>query len=226
MLLLAEDLLLLLLDDESGTTAVDTASLDLVLAGAVIVELVQLGRVQLPSAAAPLGEGALLVRDGCPTGDSVLDQGLTRVREHPGQASAALPLVAQQVRSQLLDRLVARGILRLEQGHGLDVSPSRSWPAVEVDHEAGLRKRLRDVLVAGRAPLPREVALIALLWAVDALATVLPHAEAEEAELARLRAQALTEGNVAGAAVRRAVTVVTRAVVTSTPSPVVIPAAS
>ena len=73
MFSLAEDLLLLLLDDESGRSVVDGTRRDYAVAGAVLVELARLGRVSPAEPGDDAKEGYAVVREGSPTGDPVLD---------------------------------------------------------------------------------------------------------------------------------------------------------
>jgi hypothetical protein len=73
MLTLAEELLLLALDDESGSVEpAASGSLQYGLAGALLVELVIAGRLRLEG-------GGLVVADGSPTGDAVLDEVIGRI---------------------------------------------------------------------------------------------------------------------------------------------------
>ena len=78
-MLIAEDLLLLLTDDETGKPVVDTSKLDLALAGAVLVDLAELDRVDVAGPGEPVKEGRLYVRDTTPTGEPVLDETLSRI---------------------------------------------------------------------------------------------------------------------------------------------------
>ena len=128
-MLIAEDLLLLATDDATGKTTVSSMQLDPALAGAVLIELVVAGRVNLE------GEGKaakVVVTHQSPLGDPVLDAALqSLLAKGPLKPSAAIPRLAKGLRGRLNDQLAGRGILRREQGKILGLFPTTRWPAAE-----------------------------------------------------------------------------------------------
>jgi len=62
-MLMAEEVLLLLVDDRTGRFLVDSTRLDNVLAGAVLVELVTIDRVGFPPAGGGVKRGRMVVVD-------------------------------------------------------------------------------------------------------------------------------------------------------------------
>jgi hypothetical protein len=222
-MLIAEDLALLLLDDDSGKALTDRTRLDSALAGAVLLELALHGRVE-PDAADR--KQRLRVSDPRPTGDVVLDDALRRVADkQPVKAESILGAVAKGLRDDIFERLVARGILRRQDGKVLGLFPTTQWPAQDSAHERQLRQRLSDVLVVGLTPDPHTRALVSLLLAVDALPKVVGTDRADKRELKR-RAKELADGEWAGAAVRKAVEAVNTAVAVSIGAAVAASAAS
>jgi hypothetical protein len=209
-MILAEDVLLLLLDDVSGKTLTDKTRLDLALAGAVLLDLTTLGRVDVAIEGEQVKAGRLVVRDAGSTGDDVLDEGLRRIGERPKKPEAVLPGLAKGLRQMLLERLVQKGIVRAEEGRVLGLFPTHSWPAVDSDHERQVRAALMDVLVVGRTPAPREAALVSLLQAIDQVPKVLGDVNAPARDLRR-RAKEISEGGFADDAVRKAVQAVNAA---------------
>jgi hypothetical protein len=209
-MLLAEDLALLLVDDITGKLVTDSTRLDNALAGAVLLELAMLGRVR-PE---PHDRGGrLVVMDGEPTGDELLEEALQLVADkQPVTATSVLGAVVKGLRAQVLSRLVDRGILRRDESKVLWVFPTTQWPAVDSAHEAQVRRRLEDVLVVGLAPDDRTRALVSLLSAVDAVHKVVPPTEEVSKRELHRRAKELAEGSWAGAAVRTAVEAVDAAV--------------
>ena len=202
-MLIAEDLLLLLTDDSTGKPAVSTGTLDLALAGAVMLELALKGALDVAGPGEDVKPGRVVVRSSRPTGNRVLDEALTRTAAAgPRKAQDLLPKIGKGLREELLARLTGRGILRAEEGRILWIIPTRSWPAEDSTHEHELRADLRDVLVAGRTPGQREAALISLLSACDAVPKVVRGVPAREV---KRRAKAIAEGEFAGAAVRKAI---------------------
>jgi hypothetical protein len=204
-MLLAEDVLLLLTDDASGKATVDGTRLDLVLAGAVLLDLAMRHRVEVTAPGHPAGKGRVVVVDRSTTGDALLDAVLVRVGDHkPRRAKDLLGTVQKNLRTAVLDRLARAGVLRQEDAKILGIFPTTRWPAVDGVHESEIRAGLRDVLVVGRTPTDHEAALVSLLQSVDKVAAVVGPVELPRGELKR-RAKAIAQGEFAGEAVRRAI---------------------
>ena len=72
-MLLAEDLLLLLTDDDSGRLAAPSSEVDVALGGALLVELTLMRRVDVAGSDERVREGRLMVRDADATGDDLLE---------------------------------------------------------------------------------------------------------------------------------------------------------
>lgn len=210
-MILAEDVLLLLVDDESGRAVVDKTRLGLALAGGVLLDLATLGRVDVAGPGEQVKAGRLVVRDDRPTDDDVLDEALRRIAlMGPKKPESVLQTLAKGLRENLLDRLTVRGILRAEEGRILGIFPTHSWPAADSSHERQVRAGLRDVLVAGRTPAPREAALISLLQAIDQVPKALGDVGVPARQLRR-RAKDVASASFADEAVRKAVQAVSAA---------------
>ncbi|QCB94805.1 GOLPH3/VPS74 family protein [Cellulomonas shaoxiangyii] len=211
-MIVAEDVLLLLTDDATGKAVVDGTRRDIAVAGAVIAELAAAGRLEVAVSSGLFPRTTLRVVDPSPLGDDVLDDALVRAAG-PGSASptAVLGRIRKGLRERLYARLVARGVLRAQEGRVLGVFPTASWPAVDATHEAEVLRSLHEVLVAGRAPTPREASLVALLAAVDAVPKVRFGTGLPNREL-KARAKQVAAGDVGGQAARKAVEAVEAAV--------------
>ncbi len=206
-MLLAEDLLLLLTDDDTGRL-VAGSTVDLALGGAQLVELAMLRRVDIDE------RKRLVVLDASPTGDAVLDHALEVAQRHAGRKPASVVgELGKKVRERLYERLTAAGILRVEHGKVLGVFPTTRWPTVSADHEAAVRRGLTGDLVHGLTPEPRDAALVALLHALRVTHKVV---DPKEHGLTRReldsRAKQIAEGSWGSAAVRQAVDAMTAAV--------------
>ncbi|WP_137178066.1 GPP34 family phosphoprotein [Roseomonas sp. AR75] len=162
---LAEEIVLLSLDDETGRPVGRLGMApDLALAGALIMDLALAGRVDTD-------RDRLWVVDSTPTWDKVADRILAALDTPgaPGDARGALVLLAREVpaaREALLDRLVASGVLRREEGRVLWVFPDRRHPkgsGREMAEDA--RARLRRLLLAEEIPEPRDALLLGLVRA-------------------------------------------------------------
>ena len=72
-MLIAEDLLLLLTDDDSGKLTGTVSEVDVALGGAMLIELTLMGRVDVAGPSDSVRKGRLVVRDPSPTDDLFLD---------------------------------------------------------------------------------------------------------------------------------------------------------
>lgn len=209
--LIAEDLLLLLLDDDSGQPLVDGTKLPRVLAGAVLLELALDGYVTPAEGGEDVKKGRLAVRlDGTPD-DPILARTVEVIREsrRPMKPEAAIEKLDSEMRAAVFERVIDRGWVREDRRKILGIFPSKIWPPVDESHERGVRRDLEQVLVDGLDPNPRTAALISLLSAVDAAAKAFPDADRKAI---RKRAKDIAEEEWAGAAVRKAVDAINSAV--------------
>jgi hypothetical protein len=200
-MLLAEDLLLLLTDDETGRLVVSGSHADLALGGAQLVELSLAGRVDVDE------HTRLVVRDPSPTGEELLDRALTVAQRREGKKPrAVLGELGKHLRDELYERLTASGVLRAEQDKVLGIFPTRSWPAASADHEAAVRRGLTSALVQGTTPEPRDAALVALLQALRSTHKVVDPKEhgLSRRDLER-RAKEIADGSWGSQAVRQAI---------------------
>jgi hypothetical protein len=213
MTLTAEDLLLLLLDDESGKPVVDDTRLSRVLAGALLVELALDERISPATEGNATKGGRLVVRNSQPSGDQLLDRAVSTLNaSKPMKPVKAVEKLQKGVRQDVLSRLASEGLVREERGRALGIFPTRHWPAEDLAHGARLRAELSKVLVHGLEPTQRTAALASLLSAVDAVPKVVP---SDDRRAVKRRAKEIAEGEWAGVAVRKAVEAVNAAVATA-----------
>jgi Golgi phosphoprotein 3 (GPP34) len=209
MAVLVEDLLLLLLG-EDGRRLVDGTALDNALAGAVLLELAQTGRLSPAGPGDAARKGRLVVRDPSPTGEELLDRALARLdAKGPVKAERAVELLTKGLRPALLQRLAERGALRQERSKVFGIFPRTTWPVAAVEHQRQVRARLSDVLNGGQTPDAYTGGLISLLHAIDAVHKVVP------GDRKQLKARAAAVGTAAWTsdAVRKAVEAVQTAVI-------------
>ncbi|WP_435736867.1 GPP34 family phosphoprotein [Cellulosimicrobium sp. PMB13] len=166
-MLILEDYLLLTLDDETGKTVVGSASREHVAAGALLVELALLGRVDLAGDGEGGRVGRIVVRDTTPTGNDLLDEALDVVRSKEGSKPKTLvPLLAKRRPAErAVAALAGRGVLRRQPGRILGIFPTTRWPAADSRHEDAVRRLLWRVLVDGGRPDERTAALVGILSA-------------------------------------------------------------
>jgi len=172
-LLIVEDLLLLLLDDTSGTIAGE-GTLYYTLGGAVLVELALRGEVA-PDDSRTLFNGIRIgaVKGELPS-DPLLREAYEKVAKKPRGVQELLIDIGSSLRGEVLDRLVERGFIRREKKKVLGVFPTTRMPAQRPEYEARLLERVRSVLVDGAEPDARTGALAALLSASGTLPQLHP----------------------------------------------------
>lgn len=203
LMLIAEDLLLLLVDDAKGRFfLVDSTRLDNVLAGAVVVELAMLERLGFAPEGSGVRRGRMVVLDPTPPGDPVLDRALaTAAASRPVKPENLIAKLRKRLRATLLERLTAAGALQRSTRKVMGILPRTTWSAVASGHRRELRARQQDVLVAGATPDSRTAALVSLLVAVNAAHKVVDG----DKKAVQTRAKEIAAGDWAGAAVKRAV---------------------
>ena len=206
--LIAEDLLLLLLDDERGT--VTSSHADVALGGALLLELALAEAVHVRERTSIWSGAKVAVTPGARVADPVLAEALARVAERERSASDLVNRLGRGARSALTARLADRGILRREDGRVLGLFPRTRWPEADGTHEDEVRRRLTAVLVQGLDPDPRTGALVALLSAVDKAPSAVELAGVPARDVRR-RAKQVAEGAWAAKAVRDAIAAATAA---------------
>ncbi|MDE2852484.1 MAG: GPP34 family phosphoprotein [Acidobacteriota bacterium] len=196
-----EEILLLLLDDDSGAMKrVAPNVMELLLAGAILMDLALRGRLDCDLQ-------RLVVVDATPVGEEILDGPLAEIAEAADEADARTWVVrlsarSKQVQEAALARLVERGILRVEDRSFLWVFGSRRYPMIDDREEREVKLRILDVLLSDRIPAPRDVALICLADASNAFQVIL---SAQELRHAAARIELVRGFDLIGQAMGRAI---------------------
>ena len=179
MLRFAEEIILLLLNDDDGRFArVPSWSMDYALAGAVLMDLALENRIDTDL------ERLVLV-DSAPLGDTLLDPTLADIAA--GEERNARYWVehaanrAAEIREEALNRLVERGILERKEDRLLWVFQSRRYPMVDGNEEREVRLRLMGVLFSDEIPDPRDIVLLSLTDACGILRGMLSRRELNSA---------------------------------------------
>jgi len=196
-----EELLLLCLDDETGLLRPAFAPwLDTAGAGALLMDLALKDRVDTDPK-------RLDVVDKTPTGEPLLDEALGLVAEMPnGQPIdaylAQLARHGEHFRTEALDRLVERGVLKVKDDRFLWVFKTRAYPVVDGRAEREVKRRLFAILFDDEIPDPRDVVLISLVSACNLLPMML---SADECEHVRDRVETIRKMDLIGQSVGRAI---------------------
>jgi Golgi phosphoprotein 3 (GPP34) len=216
---IADDLLLVLLDEETGRPRVDGTRLDFALAGAVLLELAMNGSIDvLPGRPR---KAPVVVVSSRPTEDEILDGALRQVGDRRKAAPQLVPVLSKGLRRQLIARGERSGRLRGERTRILGLFPVDRFPAADSRRRSEVLQRLQEVLVGGATPDARTSALIAVLAAVGAAPMVVGPLPRAERKAVKRRASEIGEGAWAADAVQKAVAAVQAAVAASAAGAVV-----
>ncbi len=175
-MLIAEELLLLLTDVESGAPLADRTSLTYALAGANLLELSLAGKVDVAGPADSVKKGRLVVRDRSPTDDQLLDHALGVLAERGNKRPRdVIRHLAKGVRTDVYTRLAERGLVRRVDSKVLGLFPRTRWPIADPAQRERLRYPVEQlVLGQGSQADPHVSALVSLLAAIDKLPRVVP----------------------------------------------------
>ncbi|MFB9234732.1 GPP34 family phosphoprotein [Plantactinospora siamensis] len=170
-LTLADELALLSYDVD-GRSQVGRPTLDYALAGAVVLELTLAGRLDL-------ADGRVRVADPAPTGHPVLDAALSRAADErrPQKPKDLVNRLSKGLLDQVLDGLVAAGVLERRQERVLGLIPRTRFPSphgVEPQAETEARQRLTAAVLADGPVEPRTAALCGLVRAAGMERKVFP----------------------------------------------------
>lgn len=176
MLRFAEEIMLLLLDDGDGTfVELPNQSLELALAGAVLMDLALEGRIDTDPK-------RLFVVNTAPIDDDLLTPTLQRIARSMVTHDARHWLRetashADEIRDRALARLIERGILRREQGRFLWVFRTRRYPVIDDQQLQEVRLRIMELLRSDEIPDARDALIVALADVCGIFGTLLPPAD-------------------------------------------------
>jgi golgi phosphoprotein 3 len=196
-MLLAEELLLISLDEESGGQGM-TENLNAGLAGAVLLDLAAAGAIEVQ-------DEKIVAVGEAPAGAPATALEAIRAQERPRNAKhwvGRLPRALKPIRATVAEPLVQQGVLADEKRKLLGLFPSRRFPERNPEPERALRARIRAVLLDGEEPGPQTAQLIGLLQPLGLIGRVV---KGSEGRAAKRRAKELGDRGVVGNAVERAV---------------------
>ena len=182
----AEELLLLMLDEEGGAlTPLKPRVLDLVFAGAALMDLQLEGRVDSDLE-------SLIVLDPSPLDDDLLDPSLEQIVKSGKQGNVPqwIDRIATKrgddIRERAIDRLVDRGLLA-EPGQegflsmtGL-VSRAKFYPTTDAGVQESVHLRIMRILFTDEIPDPRDVVIVGLAHSCGLFRKILSPTEFAEA---------------------------------------------
>ncbi len=178
MLTFAEEILLLMLDDDGAFLPIRGGAVEYILAGAVLMDLAFANRIDTDPE-------QLVSLDSTPTGNPMFDQALAYIAnsgETKNTKGWIETLAGQEttgIRQQALASLIERGILESQDKKFLWVFRSRRYPTIDGRVEREVKLRIEDVLLSDDIPDPRDVALICLVDACGFLGDIFAARELE-----------------------------------------------
>ena len=212
--LIAEDLLLVLLDPESGKLR-HTTYLDAGLGGALLMELAMAGAVDVEKGTGLWARARVRpVAGTAAMPDPVLHEAMLEVSAKERTAQDLVGRLGKRRRDLLLGRLERRGVLRCHTDSLLGIFPRSRWTALDARRAGESRRRATEALVLGVLPDQRTAALVALLSSLGLAAKVVEHDGLSTGEV-KQRAKLIADGNWAAKAVKDAVAAAQAAVAAS-----------
>lgn len=179
---LAEELLLITLDDQSGKMldSIQPFAFDIAVAASLIMDLTLIGKVDTDP-------NKLFIIDATNTGNPILDETLAEIFSEKSSLSTSdwLSRFAKKsdvLSTQIIEMLVAKGILNLVEKKLLWVLKTRAYPATTGIEEAEVRTRVMQLLNCNDIPNPSDALLIGLLQSTGIIDQLL-----SSSELARLK---------------------------------------
>lgn len=169
MLTIPEELLLLTIHQEKGTYIGAAADrLKVGLAGALLTQLALHGKIDVDK------NHRVNIVDASPSGDDLADEALAAIKESEkarkvGYWINAFTPKADSYRKRLVERLVEKGVLTVDEDHLNWVVPSPYHTEGNGSTKFWLKRRLRDIALAEAEAGSAEVAFLSLLRAVDLL---------------------------------------------------------
>ncbi len=170
-LTLTEELVLMLLNEESGYfRQVPGWDLDCAVVGSVLAELSMIGRIDTDM-------NSLILLDGAPTGDSLLDPVLAEIAADPVQRNAQYWIERYAQRAEpivdgALNRLVRQGILRHHSGDFWTLTERALREDSGANGESGsatsfVKTRISRAIFFEEIPEPRDIIIISLINTCD-----------------------------------------------------------
>src|SRR6185312_6335518 len=170
---IAEDLLLLLLDNAANRPALDRDRREKVLGAAILLDLAFACRIRPSVDGEQVEPGRLLLLAGPDLHDPILDAAVRLLRHRPLKPHAAVAKLSRGAEPALLQRLEQAGYIRPIQMRGKRSNDSLVWPMADRSRVDNARAALLGALFDLRSPSPTTAAIISLLHSVDGMGALL-----------------------------------------------------
>lgn len=201
MLTFAEEILLLMLDDDSGKIEhADPLAIKYALGGSILMELAVKYKIEAD-------EENLKIVDSSPIGNEILDKYLSALNESKESKNTSywinyLSLRSEEIQKMALESLIEKGILKEVEEKILWVFETRRYPMIHEEEEKEVKKRIIDILYSNETPDPRDIVLISLVDTCNILPVIL---SPEEIEHSSDRIEEIKEMDVIGQVISQVV---------------------
>ena len=179
MMRFAEEILLLLRDEDGALSRAAEWLVRYALGAAVLMDLALENLIDTDAE-------RLFLIDSTPVGDSLLDPMLAEIAQAE-ETHNVLYWVdhatrhADEIREAALERLIGNGILKLENDRFLWIFGAQRYSVVDVKIEHELMQRIRMVLLSNVIPDPRDIVIITLAEGCGLLGPLLSSGELAQA---------------------------------------------
>jgi Golgi phosphoprotein 3 GPP34 len=173
---IAEDLLLLLLDNASAQPGLNRARRERVLSAAVLLDLAHACRIRPAMDSEPVEAGRLVVLRGPDPDDPVLAPVLGMLARRPISPAVAIAKLRRDIPGAVLWHLERSGQIqqvRLQAGGFWGGRRHLAWPLIDRTRVTRARAAMMTALFDHSTPDPTTATIISLLYAVDGLGAVL-----------------------------------------------------
>ncbi len=178
MLTFPEEILLLALDDETGKIkSLPKITIDTAICAAALTELTFLRKIDA-------GPEKLFIADTSKVGDPLLDEVLEVLKADMEKPIVYwISLLAEEltdVEDKVLDSLVKKNVLKLENKKILWVFNQRTYPTVDDAEMVEVKARLKKIIEDKELPDPRDAVLISLVNACHLFGEIFAEDELEQ----------------------------------------------
>jgi hypothetical protein len=170
---IAEDMLLLLLDNSSGNSALERDRSERVLAGAVLLDLAYACRIRPAVPGEQVEAGRLVALAGGGPLDPVVGPAFQLLQQRPLRPSNAVAKLRKHTQEHVALHLERMGQLRRIPVSAKRFSDVAAWPLTDRTRVAHARAALLAALFDRQPPTPSTAAIVSLLHAVDGLGALL-----------------------------------------------------
>ena len=215
---LPEEIMLLALQDEKGTTGMESMY-PYAIGGAVLAELLMSQRLRLDSSK----KKTALIASAKPLGDPLLDDCLALVQKAKKPASAQTWVTkfagTKNLKHRLAMRLCDKGILKADEDKVLLIFSRKIYPEINPEPEQELVERLRRAIFRDTDHLdPRTVVLVSLAKSAGLLTMVF---DKKDLKARKDRIERIIEGDTLGTATQEAIEAVKAAIFVACMLPVI-----